>query len=251
MKKYFTLSLSALSFLLIFGCSSDNETEETTPDKPTAEFTFTGNNNPAPAAIVFENKSTNATNYLWDFGDNGSSLEKNPSHTYTAAGTYTIKLTTTGIGGTVSTTKTITVTSPPIPTGVKITKVTITEMPFTDDEGNNWDSSDGPDVQFFIVDEKTYKDQISSEIYKDILKTQLPLSWTLTTPKLITNFSEEYVFSIVDIDGISGYSIGGDVYAKMTDYTTGPNAYPKTITLQYNADSPSRRVTFVIDLTWL
>ncbi|MCW5198235.1 S8 family serine peptidase [Desulfobulbus sp. F3] len=39
----------------------------------------------------------------WDFGDGGTSTEQNPSHTYTAAGKYTVKLTVTDNGNEVST----------------------------------------------------------------------------------------------------------------------------------------------------
>ncbi|MFK7980625.1 MAG: PKD domain-containing protein, partial [Saprospiraceae bacterium] len=35
------------------------------------------------------------TDYAWDFGDSGTSTEANPNHTYAAAGSYTVRLTTT------------------------------------------------------------------------------------------------------------------------------------------------------------
>jgi PKD repeat protein len=41
---------------------------------------------------TFNNISTSATNYLWDFGDGNTSTVKNPVHTYAVAGTYTVKL---------------------------------------------------------------------------------------------------------------------------------------------------------------
>ncbi len=42
----------------------------------------------------FENLNTSPLNitYYWDFGDGSSSTDPNPSHTYTTAGTYTLKL---------------------------------------------------------------------------------------------------------------------------------------------------------------
>ena len=49
-----------------------------------------------PVAIKFTNSSTNATTYKWDFGDGSNSTDKEPSHDYTKAGTYTVKLTTEG-----------------------------------------------------------------------------------------------------------------------------------------------------------
>ncbi len=47
----------------------------------------------APLTINFQNNSTSATNYVWDFGD-GSPLDfsVNPTHTYTTAGTFTLTL---------------------------------------------------------------------------------------------------------------------------------------------------------------
>lgn len=42
--------------------------------------------------IQFENTSTYAQTYSWDFGDETTSLAQNPVHTYDEAGTYTITL---------------------------------------------------------------------------------------------------------------------------------------------------------------
>lgn len=50
--------------------------------------------------IKFTDKSTNApTSWAWDFGDGGTSTLQNPSHTYAANGTYTVKLTATNAFG--------------------------------------------------------------------------------------------------------------------------------------------------------
>ncbi|MBO4282106.1 MAG: gliding motility-associated C-terminal domain-containing protein [Bacteroidales bacterium] len=50
----------------------------------------------APKTIVCENNSrvvsANTTRFDWDFGDGTSSTAKQPSHTYTRSGTYTIRL---------------------------------------------------------------------------------------------------------------------------------------------------------------
>lgn len=42
--------------------------------------------------VNFSNTTTNATSYLWDFGDGSTSSVTSPSHTYSAGGTYTVKL---------------------------------------------------------------------------------------------------------------------------------------------------------------
>ncbi|MFF2548808.1 collagenase [Kitasatospora sp. NPDC058063] len=55
------------------------------------------------------------TAWHWTFGDGTSSDERNPSHTYAAAGSYTVALTTTDDTGRISTTPaTVTVTAAPV-----------------------------------------------------------------------------------------------------------------------------------------
>lgn len=56
--------------------------------------------------VRFQNFTTgHIVRYLWDFGDGGTSLEKNPIHTYVKEGIYTVKLniiTSTGAQGIVT-----------------------------------------------------------------------------------------------------------------------------------------------------
>ncbi|KAF2327995.1 PKD domain-containing protein [Flavobacterium ginsenosidimutans] len=246
MKNYLIKSFALLSIFFV-GCSSDERLGDDTLQKPLADFTFKGEAQ-APAKIDFENKSTDATDYLWDFGDNETSLEKNPSHTYTSTGNFKVQLIATGPGGTAVANKNITITARPVPTSVKITKITVTEMPFADYEGNKWETGN---LQFFIVDDETYKDQTSSQIFKNITKTQLPLTWTLQTPKVISNLSKKYEFTIVKIEGFGGNNIGGKLYATMSDYTTGANAYPASIDLEYdNSSLPNHKVKLTVYLNW-
>ena len=46
-----------------------------------------------------DQSSNNPTNWLWNFGDNSTSNERNPSHLYTSAGTYNVSLTSSNIYG--------------------------------------------------------------------------------------------------------------------------------------------------------
>ena len=46
----------------------------------------------SPATVNFENKSFNATGFVWDFGDGTTSTSASPSHVYANPGTYTVKL---------------------------------------------------------------------------------------------------------------------------------------------------------------
>ncbi len=43
--------------------------------------------------VEFTNNTTNATTYLWDFGDGDTSTENDPIHTYASVGAYTVTLT--------------------------------------------------------------------------------------------------------------------------------------------------------------
>jgi PKD repeat protein len=43
-------------------------------------------------SLTFQNLSSNATNYYWDFGDGNTSTSVNPSYTYTDTGSYMITL---------------------------------------------------------------------------------------------------------------------------------------------------------------
>ena len=65
----------------------------------------------APGITVnFVNASTNATSYLWDFGDLNQSTLDNPSHTYASEGTYTVVLEASNDCGTNDTSLVITIT---------------------------------------------------------------------------------------------------------------------------------------------
>lgn len=74
--------------------------------QPVANFSASVTTGCAPMLVNFNNTSTGATSYSWDFGNGATSVLVNPSTTYTSPGTYTVKL--TAINGAQSNTKTIT-----------------------------------------------------------------------------------------------------------------------------------------------
>ena len=90
----------------------------TTPPAPVAQFTGSPTSGVAPLAVSFANSSTGSiTSYAWDFGDGATSTLASPSHSYAAAGVYTVKLTVTGPGGSNTQTRSnyLTVTTPSAP----------------------------------------------------------------------------------------------------------------------------------------
>ena len=53
----------------------------------------------APLTVQFADQSTgDIDTWAWDFGDEGTSSERNPSHVYDTVGTYTVSLVVTGAG---------------------------------------------------------------------------------------------------------------------------------------------------------
>ena len=117
---------------------------------PMARFTVSDTLGTCPPLIVnFTNNSVNATNMVWNFGDNTSSTTLNPSHFYAVSGVFQAKLTVTGPGGCTSVrTKTITVRGPRgtisygplsgcVPTAVNITANTVSTNSYI------WDFNDG------------------------------------------------------------------------------------------------------------
>ncbi|GEM_PF-415339 len=105
-ENYYKLPLALMS--VRYGGSSGG-------DAPVADFTADVTSGTAPLAVNFTDLSTNIpTLWAWDFGDNATSTEQNATHTYTAAGTYTVTLTATNAYGSDSEEKTgyVTVTAP-------------------------------------------------------------------------------------------------------------------------------------------
>jgi len=87
---------------------------------PKAEFTADNLSGCAPLTVTFSNSSNKTDTYLWDFGNNDTtSIEFNPTRTYTTPGTYSVSLLITdSICNTVDTAfQTITVSSPITITG--------------------------------------------------------------------------------------------------------------------------------------
>ena len=67
---------------------------------PIANFNINITSGNVPLTIQFTDLSTDATEWGWDFGDGATSTELNPTHTYLAAGVYTVNETVSNINGT-------------------------------------------------------------------------------------------------------------------------------------------------------
>ncbi len=68
-------------------CISTLDTVTITPI--TNLFSYTDNGG---GVFNFNDLSSDANNWLWDFGDNTTSTQQNPTHTYNSSGNYTVRL---------------------------------------------------------------------------------------------------------------------------------------------------------------
>ena len=81
---------------------------------PTVRFSATPDSGTAPLEVQFTDSSTGSpTSFAWDFGDGGTSSERNPRHTFQEAGRYTVTLTVrTAAGQSATGTGTVTAVVP-------------------------------------------------------------------------------------------------------------------------------------------
>jgi len=108
-----------------------------------ADFTGTPTSGAVPLTVYFTDQSIGATSWSWDFGDTGTSTEKNPVYTYNTVGTYTVSLTVYNATGSDNIVKTdyITVTPPQPPVAdfsANFTNINVgNSVTFTDETANH------------------------------------------------------------------------------------------------------------------
>jgi gliding motility-associated-like protein len=75
------------------GCESDRApVTATVRQSPVADYGFNFGFSCSSDTVHFQNTTTNGTSYYWDFNDAQISNDTNPTHIYTAQGTYNVKL---------------------------------------------------------------------------------------------------------------------------------------------------------------
>ncbi|HOT03148.1 MAG TPA: PKD domain-containing protein [Methanolinea sp.] len=95
------------------GVGTDSKTKDryiTVSEGMQAAFDYTTSNpeNLAPLTVAFTDTSTGApSQWIWNFGDGYLGMERNPIHTYTAPGNYTVTLTVSDSRNSSSVSKTI------------------------------------------------------------------------------------------------------------------------------------------------
>ncbi len=109
---YFAAGNYTVAFTVSNAAGTDTVTRagyinvKTAPPKLRADFSASPTSGNAPMRVVFTDASTGSpTSWRWSFGDGTYSTSKNPSHTYSKAGKYTISLTVRNTAGSIIATK--------------------------------------------------------------------------------------------------------------------------------------------------
>lgn len=112
------------------------------PYIPLASFITDVSSGTAPLAVQFTDTSENSPDsWSWAFGDGSISFARHPAHTFTTAGTYTVRLTVENSLGNSTATRIISVSPAPVPVANFTANVTSGTVPltvqFTDLSKNN------------------------------------------------------------------------------------------------------------------
>ncbi|MBS1624497.1 MAG: PKD domain-containing protein [Bacteroidetes bacterium] len=112
------INLSIGILLLLGSCKKDNNSSAGSHShRPVATISYATRCNNSRQdvlsgdSIFFTTSDTLATSYRWDFGDGGSSTQKNPMHVFTQKGQWNVKLTAVNAAGTDSAIQVFTVSS--------------------------------------------------------------------------------------------------------------------------------------------
>jgi PKD repeat protein len=247
MKQYYyvIVVLFSISFSLL-SCSKDDDSDGNDNNNvdPVANFTINGGNKPAPHKVILNNTSTGATSYSWEFGDGGTSVATNPEYIYQQGGTYTISLTAKNGAKQNVITKTITILNRP--TKVKMTKLTLTDFPETDN-GTGWDTNSPPDVLFEI--QNSSGAVLFSSGYKiDLLISQLPTSYSTGLPYTFTSLSTTYYIRFYDFDDLSSNDFMGGYYFTLDSWVPDDGSgYPTELFFE----SASSQLKFKLTVEWI
>ena len=239
---------------------------------PVAAFTAVPRAGPVPLIVQFNDGSSDATSWSWDFGD-GSSLShaKNPVHTYTASGTYGVTLVATNAFGSNSVQKSGYITAGAFTPGLlasyyygkdwsnlALTRVD-SGIDFTD-QGSGWPSlADGRQDNFSVMWDGYISVPADSDYSFSLTSDDGSFLW-LDETELINNGGDHSATTVTQSTHLTAgyhhlvvkmYENGGTAVARLTstpsvsfyhipstspvaDFTAVPRAGPATLSVQFN-----------------
>jgi PKD repeat protein len=216
-------------------------------------FTASPTSGTAPLTVDFTDESTNTpTSWDWNFGswsaaDHGVSTEQNPSHTYAAAGTYTISLSArnTNGGDTFIREDYITVTAAPVTTGPTAApggSSSGTSTSASSDNSGGSDTGTGPapvkkgDIDFFVTssylsDHNVAPSDVEMLSFSGGRWSALPTRFTGSSGNRFYFTADSDTYSLLAIgnkkDGMTGIPVlAGTTSPAPASYWTAVATYP-------------------------
>lgn len=217
----------------------DNNGGIVSGSEPTANFNYTPLQPYEQQEVTFSNTSTNATYYNWDFGNNNTSTNKNPTTRFDK-GVWAVTLTAYNEDKTKrhSITKTINVQDAPI--HVYISGYAVNSIDINNSNGEYWDGSlyDGPDIfiKVFeetkaIYEEPTHMQDVSQEDIPYIRATDCYLNYF---------YLKSYTIRLYDYDSFSDDLMATFSFSPMLYM----DDYPNEVTLT------SGKYSITLSLNW-
>ena len=229
MIKVYKLIAALALFILMIGCSDED------PLLPIPKVNFRTGTDILEVGkpVLFENLTTNASTYQWDFGDGQTSTQINPTITYDERGTYSVKLVAFTDDNQSDS------LSMEIDVGERVMKeLYIYNVPFINGKGEDWDDPTGlpdstkyPDLMLLIgpFDSSDPSELIITYPIDDLAPLDLPVFFTISggDPIILTN--EDWVMEFYDFDGEDIDNPQNEDFELMSSITFNPVTFPTSV----------------------
>ena len=225
MIRFYTLIGILGLVVLVMGCSKDDPLLPL----PAVNFETDPEIIEVGLPVTFENLTTNASSYQWDFGDGQTSTSISPTIIYEESGTYTVTLIAfTDDNQSDSLSRNIDV-------GERVmTGLAINSIPFVNPDGEDWDDPTGlpdstkyPDFILAIGPADDPSRIIITPPLVDLAPFELPIGFTMNPgedPYILTD--EDWELTFIDFDGDDIENAGENDFQIMEVITFNPVQIP-------------------------
>jgi len=232
------ISLCLLAALAL-SCDSGPGPNET----PSVSVDFAPSSPRAAEAVTFEARASDPDgeieSYDWTTGDGASGSGRTFTHAFEVRGDYSVSVTVEDDrGGTASVTQQLAIDRRF--SEATISNVEVRDMPFTDDNGAQWDPASPPDVYYIAANNETSTRLATSQVFFNLRPSDLPARYP-QTEFTVENLTQTHGISLYDYNANSGDPFIGGLSFTLE---TAPGEYPEEVDLEFED------VTFRVDLDW-
>lgn len=191
----------SLAFFIIYICMTSCSSDEPSAP-PNASFFFDVEQDERgnfvaeiQDTIVFDNKSTNGTEFLWGFEDGSTSNAEVPQHKYLTRGTYNVTLTAfNGTGEVSSVQKQLQVG------GRSFRNLVINKISNFKPDGSPWDGNSPPDLLFYFGEVNNPQSEVVISFFPDIALDEVPFGGDVDFDVNTFLTDTEWFFVLIDND---------------------------------------------------